>query len=319
MRNPISFLSQGKRFFCPAWMLAGFMLIGSILTGTGCQPTPSYQGKAKILIFPSPFSIPMMEARFIFLVDYLSRETGWKINMVAAPSKEDAFLRIAETEKAAFSFQNVYLYTILARKLGVVPIVKTVSLDGRADFRGLVVCQDKNAIQSISDLRGKKILASSRYNVGGFIAQWIMLKGQGLDPDRDVTYEFGDDQEEILERMASGRAEVGFVREDVLEALKRAKGEMPRVKIIAATPYYPNHNIVSYPGTDPELVQKVKEALLKLNPQNPDQAFILQRLRISGFAQTSASDYADFTNLLVLNGFLTPAPASAPVTQTVVQ
>jgi len=63
----------------------------------------------------------------------------------------------------------------------------------------------------------------------------------------------------------------------------------------------------------------MREALQKLNSQNPDQAFILQRLRIFGFVQTQAADYADFTNLLVLNGFLAPAPASAPVTQTVVQ
>ncbi|MCX5866233.1 MAG: phosphate/phosphite/phosphonate ABC transporter substrate-binding protein [Proteobacteria bacterium] len=289
-----------------------------VILAAACQPCPSRKPEAKILISTAPYTIPMMEARFIFLVDYLTKETGWKFEMLAGPSSADAFAKMVKAEKVAFSFQNPYLYALLAEKEKAVPILKTVSLDGRTDFRGLVVAPENSPIQTVADLRGKTILATSRYNVGGFIAQWVMLKGQGLDPEKELGYKFGDAQEKILEKVADGATEIGFIREDVLEAMKNARGQMPKVKILAATPYYPNHNIVAYPGTDPELILKVKDALQKLNSQNPDQAFILQRLRISGFAPTSASDYADFTNLLILNGFLTPPPASAPVTQTVV-
>ena len=298
-------------------MIAGLFWAAVLLT-PACQPCTSHQPEVKILVSTVPFTVPMMEARFIFLVDYLSKETGRKFQMLTGPSSVDAFQKMIKGEKVSFSFQNPYLYAILAEKNQAVPVVKTISLDGRTDFRGLVVAKEGSPIKTVTDLRGKTVMATSRYNVGGFLAQWMMLKDEGLDPEKDLGYQFGEPQEKILEKVAGGQAEIGFIREDVLEAMKNARGQMPRVKIIAATPYYPNHNIVSYPGTDPELVQKVKEALQKLDPQNPDQAFILKRLRISGFAPTSASDYADFTNLLILNGFLNPPPASAPVTQTVV-
>jgi len=298
-------------------LIAGLFWAAGLLT-PACQPCPSRQQEAKILISTAPFTVPMMEARFIFLVDYLTKETGTKFEMLAGPSTIDAFRKTIKAEKVAFSFQNPYLYAILAEKDQAVPVAKTVSLDGQPGFRGLVVAQEGSPIQAVTDLRGKTILATSRHNVGGFIAQWIMLKGQGLDPEKELSYKFGDAQEIILEKVTNGQAEIGFIREDVMEAMKNARGQMPRVKIIAATPYYPNHNIVSYPGTDPVLVQKVVSALQKLNPQDPDQAFILQRLRISGFAPAQAADYADFTSLLILNGFLAPAPASAPVTQTIV-
>ncbi|MCX5860081.1 MAG: phosphate/phosphite/phosphonate ABC transporter substrate-binding protein [Proteobacteria bacterium] len=298
-------------------MFIGLLLAAGLLT-PACQPCTSHKPNAKILVSTVPFTVPMMEARFIFLVDYLSKETGTKFEMLTGPSSVDAFQKMVKGEKVAFSFQNPYLYAILAEKNQAVPVMKTISLDGRTDFRGLVVAKEESPIRTVTDLRGKTVMATSRFNVGGFLAQWIMLKEAGLDPEKDLSYKFGEPQEKILEKVADGRAEIGFIREDVLEAMKNARGQMPRVKIIAATPYYPNHNIVSYPGTDSELVQKVKEALQKLDPQNPDQAFLLQRLRISGFAPTSASDYADFTNLLILNGFLTPPPNSAPVTETVV-
>ncbi|MDD5223584.1 MAG: phosphate/phosphite/phosphonate ABC transporter substrate-binding protein [bacterium] len=294
------------------------LLWAAVLLAPACQPCPSQKQTAKILVSTVPFTVPMMEARFIFLVDYLSRETGTKFEMLTGPASVDAFLKMIKGENVAFSFQNPYLYAILAEKNQAVPVVKTISLDGRTEFRGLVVAKEGSPIQALTDLRGKTVLATSRFNVGGFLAQWMMLKGAGMDPEKDLSYKFGEPQEKILEKVADGRAEIGFVREDVLEAMKNARGQMPRVKIIASTPYYPNHNIVSYPGTDPELVQKVKDALLKLDAQNPDQAFIFQRLRISGFAPTSASDYADFTNLLILNGFLTPPPNAAPATGTVV-
>ena len=63
---------------------------------------------------------------------------------------------------------------------------------------------------------------------------------------------------------------------------------------------------IIYPGTDPDLVQKVKEALLKLNFKNPSHRFILERLRISGFAPASPEDYTDFQNLLISYGLFSP-------------
>lgn len=293
-------------------MMACFIAVSLVLFSLGCEPTPTYQGKAKILILPGPFSLPMMEARCIFLADYLTKETGWKINMVAAPPKADPFLKMVETERVAFSLQNPYLYLLLAKRYGAVPIVKTVSLDGRAEYRGLIVVREGSQIKLLRDLVGKEILAPSRFNVGGFLAQWILLKEHGLDPERDVTYKFGVAQEEILERIALGQAEVGFVREDVPEALIKAEGKMPKVKVIATTTYYPNHCFVQYPDTDPALAQKLTSALLKLDFKNPSHRFILERLRISGFAPASPEDFTNFRNQLLSYGLFSPKSIPPP-------
>jgi phosphonate transport system substrate-binding protein len=288
---------------------AALVFITALLgLGVGCDSTKPFQGKAKILIAPAPFSLSMTEARFLFLTDYLSEQTGWKIEAVAAPSTLDEFLKIIKTEKLAFSFQNPYFYVFLAERHGAVPIIKTVSLDGQAEFRGLIICQGKSPIKSPGDLIGKKILVSNRQSLGGFLAQFMLLKDSGLDPEKDLIYQFGDTQELILEKVASGKAEVGFIREDVLQAMVRAKGSMTEVKVIASTPYHPTHCLVKYPKTDPVLVEKVKTALLKLNPDNPAHRFILERLRILRFALTSPDDYLTFHKLLILHGLFTPTP-----------
>lgn len=293
-------------------MMACFIAVSLVLFSLGCEPTPTYQGKAKILIFPAQFSIPMMEARFLFLADYLTKETGWKVEAVASPPTMDSFFKKVETDKIAFSCQNPYLYLHLTEKYGAVPIVKVVSLDGRGEYRGLIIVQEKSPIQSPRDLRGKQIFATSRDTVGGFLAQWILFKELGLDPERDVTYKFGDTQEEILEEVVLGRAEVGFVREDVYQALIRVRGKRPKVKVIATTAYYPNLCFVQYPNTDPALAQKVTTALLKLDLKNPSHRFILERLRISGFAPASPEDYANFRNQLLSYGLLSPGAIPPP-------
>jgi len=110
-----------------------------------------------------------------------------------------------------------------------------------------------------------------------------------------------------LDEVASGRAEVGFIREDVLQAVIKAKGRMPKVKVLDTTPYYPSTCIVKYPGTDPDLAQKVATALLKLSFNNPSDRFILERLRISGFAPASPDDYSEFQRLLTSYGLFPPA------------
>ncbi len=283
-----------------------FIIIGWILVGTGCKPSPTYRGKAKILVSLAPFSIPMAEARFIFLRDYLTKETGWKIDILGAPPKINSFFKIVEAEKVAFSFQNPYYYLHLAERYRAVPIVKTISPNGRDEYQGLILVREDSRIKSLHDLRGKEILATSRFNVGGFLTQWMLLKEQGLDPERDLTYKFGNPQDDIVEKIALGQAEVGFVRDDVLEAFIKAKGKMPKVRILATTPFYPTQCLVKYPDTDPDLVQRVKEALLNLDFKNSSHRFILERLRISGFAPASPEDFTNFRNQLISYGLFSP-------------
>jgi phosphonate transport system substrate-binding protein len=284
------------------WCL--FMIFFAVIIGgIGCEPTPRYQGRAKILISPGPFSFPMLEARFVFLVDYLTQETGWKFDMIGAPSSDMAFAKMVKTKKFDVAFVNPYLFFILADTKGAVPVLKTISIDGRDSYRGLIVCRDDSPIKSISDLRGKQILAPSRSTVGGFISQWVLLKQQGLDPDRDLTYQFGITQEEIMEKIVSHHGEAGFIREDVYEAIKKASGKTPRIKVLAYTDFFPNPCVVAFPDTSPELVEKVKDALLKLKWDNPGHRFILERIRSSGFSPSSAEDYKDFGELLVSQGF----------------
>ncbi|OGP52092.1 MAG: hypothetical protein A2Y79_12385 [Deltaproteobacteria bacterium RBG_13_43_22] len=296
-----------KNRILSCWATGCFILF-LLGLGMSCNQNKPFQGEAKILIAPAPFSLSMTEARFLFLTDYLTEQTGWKIEPVGAPSNLDEFLKTVETVKVAFSFQNPYFYVFLAERYGAVPILKTVSLDGRTEYRGVIICQGKSPIKSPGDLIGKKILVSNRQSLGGFLAQFMLLKDSGLDPEKDLIFQFGDTQEKILEKVTSGRAEVGFIREDVLQAMVRAKGSMTEVKVIASTPYHPTHCLVKYPKTDPVLVEKVKTALLKLNPEIPAHRFILERLRISRFDLASTEDYLTFSKLLVLHGLSTTSP-----------
>jgi len=130
------------------------IIIGWILVVIGCEPLPRDRGRAKILFSPAPFSRPMTEARVVFLRDYLTKETGWKIDMIASPLDINSFLKVVEAEKVAFSLQNTYFYLRLAEKYGAVPIVKTISLDGRPEYRGLIVCREDSLVKSVQDLKG---------------------------------------------------------------------------------------------------------------------------------------------------------------------
>ncbi len=286
-----------------AFLMLGLSLLTLMLGFMSCQPAPQYKGRAKILVFPGPFSFTMMEARFIFLLDYLEKETQWKFDMVGSPIKGESLQQLVETEDFAFAIVNPYVYLLLAEKNEAVPILRTISFDGRPDYRGVIVCRGDSPIQFYSDLRGKLVLASSRVNVGGFISQWVFLKEHGLDPDQDIIFEFGSNQEEILEKISSGRAEAGFVREDVLNAFVQLKGKGLNVRVIAFTSFCPNPCIVKFRGADAELTARVKEALLSLDYDNPDHRFILGRLRISGFAPATPEDYTRFHNVLLSTGF----------------
>jgi phosphonate transport system substrate-binding protein len=249
------------------------------------------------------------------MVDYLTKETGWRFEKIAGPQNEAGFVKMVETERFDLAIVNPYLSLFLADKKNAVPILKMLSFDGKDCYRGLIVCRADSPIKTISDLRGKQIIISARSEVAGFIGQWALLKQAGLDPERDVTYRDGIVQEEIIEKIISGRGEVGFIREDAYEAVKKSEGRAPKLKVLAYTSYFPNPCVVAFPDTDPILIEKVKTALLNLKMDNPNHRFILERVRMTGFVPASADDYKELRELVISQGLypsiLTPASPAA--------
>lgn len=282
-----SVLSRKRGKFLAGLIIPFIMMIA----GCGHQiPTEKTEAKKKVKASVLPtYSLPLMTQRFIPLANYLSETTGYKIEYVSSLSYE-AYLTTLEGAHVDIGYQNPLLYIILAKTKGAYPLVKAIDFRGNSEYRGVVITHIKSGIETITSLRGKKVMAVSRKAIGGYLAQACLCIQNGIDPEKDLTVILAKSQDEVISKVYRQKVDAGFIREDVLLALKD-EIDLNKIKIVAYTEYFPNWCFAAFSYTDKDVAEKIKQALLKLNKNNPDHYKILEKAGVGGFIETCDTDY----------------------------
>lgn len=175
-------------------------------------------------------------------------------------------------------------------------------------FGGVVIARsDRNDINRLTDLKNKTVAAVSKESLGGYQAQAAELAKFGLTIPEDVRLiETGMPHANAVAAVLDGRADAGFVRTGVLEAMaQEGRLDLQQIKIIEnrtspafpfllSTDLYPEWPFAAMPGVDEELAHQVTAALLSI----PHDGSLARQLGIHGF--TVPADYEPVRNALYL-------------------
>jgi len=102
-------------------------------------------------------------------------------------------------------------------------------------------------INTLEDIKKKNILAPSRKHMGGFMAQMYEIKKQAnIDESDFKSLNFVGIHQQVVRDILSGKGEVGFVRDGVLEKMVASKEiSLDQIKIINLRKYEKFPHIVS--------------------------------------------------------------------------
>jgi phosphate/phosphite/phosphonate ABC transporter binding protein len=240
----------------------------------------------KVAILPLYSAITLFE-RFDPIMRYLSTKTGYEFKLVIPKDFED-FFDTVERGEVQFTYSNPYIYIQLADKGFLSAFANTIIEDSGDIFRGIIITHQDSAIRSLQDLRGKRVMAVSYKSAGGFLAQKLLLKENGIDVSSDLRLTEGKRQEEVILNVYRKNVDAGFVRESALDVLKE-EIDLNKIRIIARTPYIANWPFAASRNTDRKIVEAVRKSLLDLTEKH-----VLSAAKIVAFK--AASD-GDFDNL----------------------
>jgi diguanylate cyclase (GGDEF)-like protein/PAS domain S-box-containing protein len=202
-----------------------------------------------------------------------------------------------------FVLTNPGHYVLMTHRNGMSsPLATLMPIEqGKAmsSFGGVVFTRaDRSDLSRLGDLKGKNVAATSRGSLGGYQAQALTLLKIGVRVPQDVRLiETDMPHDKVVTAVLDGRADGGFVRTGVLEAMAReGKLELAQIKVLepqhvddfpflVSTALYPEWPFAAMPGVDQDLARRVAAALLGL-PHGGDLA---QRMEIRGF--NIPSDY----------------------------
>jgi diguanylate cyclase (GGDEF)-like protein/PAS domain S-box-containing protein len=219
-------------------------------------------------------------------------------------------------------FTNPGHFILLQHRYGIsAPLATQILQLGNnevAAFGGAIIARsDASNINALADLSGKRIAVTDTFSLGGYQMQAFELLEAGVGlPQRTELKITGLPHDRVLEAVLDGKADVGFVRSGLIEALAReGKLDLNRVKVInrqnlpsfpfaVSTRLYPEWPLTVLPHVDEDTARQLTVALLSLGPDH----IAARQAGLHGFTNTANYDGVDE----LLRRLRVPPYASAP-------
>jgi phosphonate transport system substrate-binding protein len=227
-------------------------------------------------------------------MEYLTRTTGLKVQQVF-PDTFDEHMNMVGRGLIDITFSNPFIYVKIAERYGARAFARVVEAAGQENFRGQIICRADNPnIRTLADLKGKRFIAVDPTSAGGYLYPWSLILELGLSKKDFAEIAFapgpGGKQEKVVMAVYSGKYDAGAIREGTLDILAQ-KIDLKQIRVLAHTPWYPGWVYAARNGLAPAIVEKIKEALLALDINNPLHKPILEK---AGFVSIISAQDSDF-------------------------
>ncbi len=163
---------------------------------------------------------------------------------------------------------------------------------GTTSYRGIIIARQDGGIRSLKDLKDKKFAWVEKESASGYIFPKSLLLEAGLNPEKDFAEAtFLNKHDAVVLNVLLGKYDAGACYDDARNTL-RDKSKMDELTILATTQDISNEPIVVRKSLPPDLIEKIKQALLDLNNKTPEGKEILEELTdVQGFVPVDDKDY----------------------------
>jgi len=211
------------------------------------------------------------------------------------PDSFDDYIRKTGQGKIDISFANPFIYVKVNERYGVQAFARIVELDGKENFRGLIISRaDNEAIRSIEDCRGKRWVAVDPSSAGGYLYALGLFWEHGIKKEDFAEISFmsgpGGQQEKVVLAVYGGRYDIGSVREGALE-LVADRIDLNQIRILGYTPWYPGWMYAARKGLSPVTVKSIRDALLKIDCLDSRYRAICEAAHFAGVIPAEDEDF----------------------------
>jgi phosphonate transport system substrate-binding protein len=239
------------------------------------------------------------------LVEFLRKKTGLNIKQIF-PDTFDEHMEMVGQGKIDISYSNPFIYVKIAHRYGTRAFARIIEIYGRKNFRGQIICRADNPhIKTLEDCRGKRWIAVDDTSAGGYLYPLGHFIAHGLKKEDFSEIAFapgpGGKQEKVVLAVYAGKYDVGTIREGTLNVVAD-KIDINEIKVIANTRWYPGWVYSARAGLQPEIVKKIKKALLKLDYNQSDHKRILDAADIVGIIPSEDRDFEPVRELAAMVG-----------------
>lgn len=188
-------------------------------------------------------------------------------------------------------------------RIGTPGAVVLAQRDIDAEFRSVFIANIDAGIDPFDDVDGLSALAGTRFTFGSesstssrMMPQYFLDEAGLSLNDFDGDVGFAGSHDAVLAAVESGSFETGALAEAVWHSrVEEGAVDTDRVQLLFTTPTYGNYHWLLQPQTlevfGDDFDDRVRDAILALSPDDPEQAEILDLFESEGFIDADASLY----------------------------
>jgi phosphonate transport system substrate-binding protein len=229
--------------------------------------------------------------KFTPIATYLERKLGMKV-VFTPVSDYPAAVEALVNKKVELVWFGGFTHVQAQLRSGgkIVPIAQR---EEDTKFQSVFIAKTDSGIKSLADLKGRQISFGSQSSTSGHLMPRHFLLQAGLTPEKDfrrVAYSGAHDA--TIASVVSGKVDAAALDITVWRKfVGENKVDTKAVDVFYTTPTFFNYNWSMHADTPAELRERVKRALLELDPATPEGREILQLNRATRYIPTVPENY----------------------------
>jgi phosphonate transport system substrate-binding protein len=229
--------------------------------------------------------------KFTPLANYLSQQLGMKVEFNPV-NDYPAAVEALVNKRVDLVWFGGFTHVQANRRSGgkIVPLAQREE-DTR--FQSVFIAKTDSGIKTLADLKGKQVSFGSASSTSGHLMPRSFLLDAGIEPERDFRrVAFSGAHDATIASVVSGRVDAAALDMTVWRKfVDEKKVDTQAVNVFYATPTFFNYNWSVHADMPADLQQRIKNALLGLDPAKPDHAEILRLNRATRYVPTQPENY----------------------------
>ena len=230
----------------------------------------------------------VMYKRYQPIMDYLTQNTPYRFELKISRDYPEAVRFLKEGVTPISSLGDV-TFTEASTLYGAIPILKPLNKDGSPFYRSAVIVSKHSTLKSLQELKGKNMVFGSPHSTSGNLIPRYMLWNNGVRLQELASITNLKHHDAVAKAILKGQFDAGAVK-DVIANKYMSHG----LRVLAYSDSLPSVPFVVRKEAPPEFIKAVKQALLKLDRNNPEHKKIMANWDDEfkfGFAEASSDDY----------------------------
>ena len=207
------------------------------------------------------------------------------------------------TGSVDFALIPPFAYILANKKHGCEALLTSIGKHDEPGYYSVLLTRTDSGINSVEDLKGKKVAFVDPSSTSGYIIPAVILKDHGVDPEKDVSYQFAGGHDKAIQLLINGDVDaVGTYESAITKFAKEFPEVEEKVKVLQKSDMIPGITLTVSPKVDPETKEKIKQAFIKVSETKEGQELTLKLFGIKGFVEPDVQNYKTIEEKLTRMG-----------------